>query len=117
MLRSDGSLVSCGPSERSLAPLNSWKSGLAPVSAFDRVRYPLKRQARPLSAIAGRRQIESCSGCCMRRREFVRSLLSGAVLWTTPALLAIQVPAVPQAADSAVKRVLVMFKCHFDAGF
>jgi Domain of unknown function (DUF5054) len=53
----------------------------------------------------------------MQRREFIRSLLGSALLWKSPALLALQVSSVPPAPDPAVKRVLVMFKCHFDAGF
>jgi hypothetical protein len=51
----------------------------------------------------------------MQRREFVKSLLGSALLWKQPALLALQAPT--PAPDPAVKRVLVMFKCHFDAGF
>jgi hypothetical protein len=51
----------------------------------------------------------------MQRREFVKFLLGSALLWKPPALLALQVPT--PAPDPAVKRVLVMFKCHFDAGF
>jgi len=50
----------------------------------------------------------------MQRRDFVKSALGTAVLWKMPNLLAQQTPSVP---DSAVKRVLVMFKCHFDVGF
>jgi Domain of unknown function (DUF5054) len=46
----------------------------------------------------------------MQRREFVKSLLGSAVLLKTPRLLALT-------PDPSVKRVLVMFKCHFDAGF
>jgi Domain of unknown function (DUF5054) len=46
----------------------------------------------------------------MQRRNFVKSLLSSAVLLKTPRLFA-------QTPDLTVKRVLVMFKCHFDAGF
>ena len=44
----------------------------------------------------------------MQRRTFIRSLVGSAVLSTQPGLLAL---------DPPVKRVLVMFKCHFDAGF
>jgi Domain of unknown function (DUF5054) len=46
----------------------------------------------------------------MQRRNFVKSLLGSAVLFKTPRLLALP-------PDPSVKRVLVMFKCHFDAGF
>jgi hypothetical protein len=53
----------------------------------------------------------------MQRREFMQSLLSSALLWKAPALLALQAPSTPPAPDPGVKRVLVMFKCHFDAGF
>jgi Domain of unknown function (DUF5054) len=53
----------------------------------------------------------------MQRREFIRSLLGSALLWKSPSLLALQVSSVPPVPDPAVKRVLVMFKCHFDAGF
>ncbi len=53
----------------------------------------------------------------VRRREFIKSMLSSALLWKAPALLALQGPATPLAIDPGVKRVLVMFKCHFDAGF
>jgi len=51
----------------------------------------------------------------MQRREFIKSALGSALLWNAPALLAFQASS-PQS-DPAVKRVLVMFKCHFDAGF
>jgi hypothetical protein len=51
----------------------------------------------------------------VRRREFIKSMLSGALLWKAPALLALQGSATPPV--PGVKRVLVMFKCHFDAGF
>ncbi len=52
----------------------------------------------------------------MQRRTFVRSLLGSALLRSHPHLFA-QQPATPPPPDPAVKRVLVMFKCHFDAGF
>jgi hypothetical protein len=45
----------------------------------------------------------------MRRRQFIKSLLGSALLYRHPLLA--------QAPDPEVKRVLVMFKCHFDAGF
>ncbi len=53
----------------------------------------------------------------MQRREFMKSLLGGALLLKPPGLLAFQTPSIPPAPDPGVKRVLVMFKCHFDAGF
>jgi hypothetical protein len=43
--------------------------------------------------------------------------LSSTLLWKVPALRALQIASTLPASDSAVKRVLVMFKCHFDAGF
>jgi Domain of unknown function (DUF5054) len=52
----------------------------------------------------------------MRRRDFVRAMTAagaGALLRSRDAL-ALPVDAPP---DASVKRVLVMFKCHFDAGF
>lgn len=52
----------------------------------------------------------------MQRREFIKSALGSALLWNAPALLALQAPSKP-APDLGVKRVFVMFKCHFDAGF
>jgi hypothetical protein len=53
----------------------------------------------------------------MKRRDFIKSALatSGA-LGIGPYLLHGQAPSEVQP-DPAVKRVLVMFKCHFDAGF
>ena len=45
----------------------------------------------------------------MQRRQFIKSLLGSALLCRHPLLA--------QAPDPEVKRVLVMFKCHFDAGF
>ncbi len=53
----------------------------------------------------------------MRRREFIKSLAGGTLLLKTPALLAFQSPLPASTPDLGVKRVLVMFKCHFDAGF
>jgi hypothetical protein len=52
----------------------------------------------------------------VRRRDFIKSALGTALLWKTPALLSLQAPSAPPP-DPGVKRVLVMFKCHFDAGF
>src|ERR1700739_3853882 len=53
----------------------------------------------------------------MRRRQFIKSLLGSALLWKPCLLHAGQGPSSAPAPDLAVKRVLVMFKCHFDAGF
>jgi Domain of unknown function (DUF5054) len=56
----------------------------------------------------------------MHRREFIKSALGSALLWQVPPLLMTQGsfdPPKPSALDPEVKRVLVMFKCHFDAGF
>ena len=53
----------------------------------------------------------------MRRREFIKSVLGSALVWKAPALLSLQASPTQPAPDPAVKRVLVMFKCHFDAGF
>jgi hypothetical protein len=53
----------------------------------------------------------------MRRRQFIKSLLGSALLWEPSVLLAGQSSSGAPAADLGVKRVLVMFKCHFDAGF
>jgi len=50
----------------------------------------------------------------MKRREFVKTMTAaGAGMAVCPGALLAQVPT----ADANVKRVLVMFKCHFDAGF
>jgi len=53
----------------------------------------------------------------MRRREFLTSLVGTAVLAKARGLHALQSPAPSPVTDPDVKRVLVMFKCHFDAGF
>jgi hypothetical protein len=53
----------------------------------------------------------------MQRREFIKSALGTALLCKAPALLALQASSTPPAPDPSVKRILVMFKCHFDAGF
>ncbi len=53
----------------------------------------------------------------MQRRAFIQSLLGSVVLWSGAESLGMQAPALPPAPDPDVKRVLVMFKCHFDAGF
>ncbi len=51
------------------------------------------------------------------RREFMKSLLGSALLSRPSSLLALQASSTAPAPDPGVKRVLVMFKCHFDAGF
>src|SRR3954464_14887114 len=53
----------------------------------------------------------------MQRREFIKSVVGSTLLLKASALLAFQTPSQPAIPDSEVKRVLVMFKCHFDAGF
>jgi hypothetical protein len=53
----------------------------------------------------------------MQRREFIKSVMGSALLTKAPALVALQVTSTAPAIDPGVKRVLVMFKCHFDAGF
>jgi hypothetical protein len=53
----------------------------------------------------------------MQRREFIRSALGGVLLAKAPLLRALQSNSAPPAPDPDVKRVLVMFKCHFDVGF
>src|SRR5215471_12424778 len=53
----------------------------------------------------------------MQRRDFIKSALGSAVLWKAAPRFAMQSSAPPRVADPSVKRVLVMFKCHFDAGF
>lgn len=54
----------------------------------------------------------------MQRRIFLKSaaLASGSLLWT-PCHAFSQAPVMTPPPNPAVKRVLVMFKCHFDAGF
>ncbi len=49
----------------------------------------------------------------MKRRDFVKSMAAVGTGLLLPRPLLAQ-PAQP---DPSVKRVLVMFKCHFDAGF
>ncbi len=51
------------------------------------------------------------------RRKFMKSLLGGALLPKGSALLTLQSVLNSPATDTNVKRVLVAFKCHFDAGF
>jgi len=52
----------------------------------------------------------------MERREFVKSVVALGSMLACERARALSVQAAP-AADLAIKRVLVMFKCHFDAGF
>jgi hypothetical protein len=53
----------------------------------------------------------------MKRREFVKSLTAVGTGLLLPPGAAHFLQAQEAQADQAVKRVLVMFKCHFDAGF
>src|SRR5271170_1820010 len=55
----------------------------------------------------------------MQRREFVKSItaLGTGLLLRPGRSLAQDTPRIAPTPDPSVKRVLVMFKCHFDAGF
>ena len=55
----------------------------------------------------------------MQRREFIKSViaLGGAFTAGQGSGFSMQAPVASPAPDGEVKRVLVMFKCHFDAGF
>lgn len=53
----------------------------------------------------------------MKRRTFVKSLAAAGSGLLVPGSLGRALYAAPVQPDPAVKRVLVMFKCHFDAGF
>ena len=53
----------------------------------------------------------------MQRRDFIKSALGSVLMWKSGALVALQSPSAAPVPDPRVKRVLVMFKCHFDAGF
>jgi hypothetical protein len=53
----------------------------------------------------------------MQRRDFIKSAVGSALLWRAPGLFALQAPTKPPTPEPEVKSVLVMFKCHFDAGF
>jgi hypothetical protein len=55
----------------------------------------------------------------MQRREFLKSaaIAGSTFLWMPRNAFSLQASSTPAAPDPAVKRVLVMFKCHFDAGF
>src|SRR5215471_16884128 len=53
----------------------------------------------------------------MQRRTFIKSVLGTALLSRTSDLFGFQSTSTTPTPDPAVKRVLVMFKCHFDAGF
>ena len=54
----------------------------------------------------------------MQRREFIKSVIAaGSLLRAGQGIgFSLQAPVAPPAPDPEVKRVLVMFKCHFDAG-
>ena len=55
----------------------------------------------------------------MQRRKFLKSaaLAGGSLLCVPRNAFSLQAPTIKPAPDPGVKRVLVMFKCHFDAGF
>jgi hypothetical protein len=55
----------------------------------------------------------------MQRREFVKSalILGGAFACNQGTAFSLQTPDAPPVVDPQVKRVLVVFKCHFDVGF
>lgn len=54
----------------------------------------------------------------MQRREFMKAMFAGgASLWNLRRDFWSRAFTVPGAPDPGVKRVLAMFKCHFDAGF
>jgi len=79
---------------------------------------PLLREHQETIRLAFRRADNSSTSVRhAQRREFIKSVLGSALLWKAPTLLALQVSSTPPAPDPGVKRVLVMFKCHFDAGF
>ncbi len=53
----------------------------------------------------------------MKRRDFIKSaLVTGGVLGLSPRIFCAGAEKEPPV-DPSIKRVLVMFKCHFDAGF
>lgn len=55
----------------------------------------------------------------MQRREFIKSaiVLGSVFAGSSRTAFPMQVPAAPSSAALQVKRVLMVFKCHFDAGF
>src|SRR5437016_6272810 len=53
----------------------------------------------------------------MQRRDFIKSAVGGALVLKAPGFFALQAAQKAPAAEPEVKRVLVIFKCHFDAGF
>ncbi|HKN22385.1 MAG TPA: DUF5054 domain-containing protein, partial [Terracidiphilus sp.] len=53
----------------------------------------------------------------MKRREFVKTMTAAGVGMALRPRAALAAAAQAPAPDANVKRVLVMFKCHFDAGF
>jgi len=60
---------------------------------------------------------ESEAQVMMQRREFVKSSLMLGGAFACKRGTALQASDASSAADPQVKRVLVVFKCHFDAGF
>src|SRR5260370_41493041 len=53
----------------------------------------------------------------MLRCDVINSVVGIVFLWNATVLLLLQVSTTPPAPEPGVKRVLVMFNCHFDAGF
>ena len=53
----------------------------------------------------------------MKRREFVKTIAAVGAGMALPSRAVLAAEAQSAAPDATVKRVLVMFKCHFDAGF
>jgi len=55
----------------------------------------------------------------MQRRKFLKSaaIAGGTLLWLPRTSFSLQTSSTASTPDPQVKRVLVMFKCHFDAGF
>jgi hypothetical protein len=80
---------------------------MPPVCACGSVRDRMATFSIPLGQV------------CMQRREFVKSaiVLGGAMAWSPAKALSLEQEMPPVEPDPQVKRVLVMFKCHFDAGF
>jgi len=77
----------------------------------------LSREANRSSQERFSQAVRPYFGLRMQRRQFLKSILSSAILSKARALRGLQVPATAPPPDPAVKRVLIMFKCHFDAGF
>jgi hypothetical protein len=53
----------------------------------------------------------------MKRRDFVKTMTVAGAGLLLPSGFPLSLRAEEAQPDSSVKRVLVMFKCHFDAGF